>query len=125
MSKSPSTPVIKSEAPHNASARPRTRDAVIALLGPDDAVRVQAAEAKANVGAGENYLDLHHLDHGVRCPAADATAITNVVPKSAVSDRLWQFLLAQTPQQQHAEALAAKLEQSALLSNAGSAKAAT
>lgn len=123
MNRSPSTPVINSEPPHKAATPPRTRDAVLALLSPDDAAKVCAAEATAKLGAGENYLDLHHLDHGVRSATAEAAPINNVVGKSAISDRIWQFLLAQTPQQQHAQALAAKLEQSALLSNAGSAKA--
>lgn len=108
----PSTPAISTESPHAASTAPLTRDALIALLGPDDVANIRAAEAAASLEEGEEYLDLNHLEHGVRRVSDHTASVTNVLPKRAISERVWQMLLAQTPQQQHAKALAAKLEES-------------
>jgi hypothetical protein len=84
--------------PSDDEARPYvSREDILSLLGTADAAVVRAAEAAACVGRGEEYLDLHHLDRGVRRASGRVVQIGNVVPKSAVGEHLWGQILACTP----------------------------
>ena len=74
-----------------------TRDELLAWLGPEDAALVAAAVAQASVDSGEEYIDLHYLDHGVRRANGRAGTISNVLPKGAVSEQLWLRILTRIP----------------------------
>jgi hypothetical protein len=75
-----------------------SREHLLTLLGPKDAAVVTEAEARASVSIGEDYLDLHHLEHGVRKANGYAGKLTNVLSKRAVSEELWLRVLSHTPQ---------------------------
>ncbi|MDH5670611.1 MAG: hypothetical protein OEZ06_00580 [Myxococcales bacterium] len=74
-----------------------SRDEILSQLSFADAAVVRAAEAAASVGMGEEYLDLHHLDRGVRQANGTAAQLGNVLPRRAVGEQLWTRILAQTP----------------------------
>ena len=44
-----------------------TRDTILKLLSDEENARVATGEAGARLSEGDEYLDLLHLDQGVRC----------------------------------------------------------
>jgi hypothetical protein len=74
-----------------------TREAILKLLSDEETAKVSAAEATPGLAEGEEYLDLEHLDLGVRRAEAATTKITmgHVLPRSAVSPQTWSKILAQ------------------------------
>ena len=73
-----------------------TRETVLQLLSNEEIAKVATAETAAELFEGDEYLDLEHLDQGVR-RADPATKVTmgHVVPRSAVSAENWSKILAQ------------------------------
>lgn len=76
-----------------------SRDEALRHLTDNEAARVSAAESLAQLALGDEYLDLHHLDHGVRVAAANAGSIGGVLTRKSVSEGTWLKLVAQTPGQ--------------------------
>lgn len=71
-----------------------TRNSIMNLLSDDEIVSVSAAET-ARLSEGDEYLDLDHLDRGVRRATGVATAMATVLAKSAVAETTWNKILTQ------------------------------
>lgn len=79
-----------------------TRDAILKLLSDDEVSAVSAAETAAKLIAGDQYIDLEDLEHGVLTAGNRAVSMGNVLPKKAVQGATWAKILQQikTPQTQ-------------------------
>lgn len=82
---------------HEQAPEYATREAVMSLLADEEISRVKLAEATAQLTGGEEYIDLYHLDHGVRRAPPNTNPIGWVVPKSAVHEQTWSKILTQLP----------------------------
>jgi hypothetical protein len=71
-----------------------TRDGIMKLLSDDEAASVSTAESADELAEGDEYLDLEHLDEGVR--KADGLIINmgRVLPRKAVHETTWSKILA-------------------------------
>ena len=83
-----------------------TRESILELLSPAELARVCTAEAQPALITGEDYLDLSHLQHGVRrarpyLGARGSAPMSQVLPKSAVEKSTWTKILAALPQVAH------------------------
>jgi hypothetical protein len=72
-----------------------TRDNILKLLSDNEVAAVSLAETAARLEAGDEYLDLEHLDQGVLRGGAAATPMGRVLPKKAVQAETWSKILAQ------------------------------
>jgi hypothetical protein len=88
-----------------------SRDEALTRLSDTEAARVSAAEALGQLSEGDEYLDLHHLDHGVRIASGNARAIGGVLPRKSISAGTWLKLIAQTPPSPPAATAASVMEQ--------------
>ena len=71
-----------------------TRDTILMLLTDDETARVSTAEAASGLVDGAEYLDLEHIDQGVRRANTDTKAtMGHVLPRSAVSAETWGKIL--------------------------------
>jgi hypothetical protein len=67
-----------------------TRDAILKLLSDDEIARVSTAEAGPLLLEGDEYVDLGHLNQGVRRMHLETRiAMGKVIPRSAVEDATW------------------------------------
>lgn len=75
-----------------------SRDTLLKLLSDEEIAKVSTAEAASSLSQGAEYIDLEHLDQGVR-RADPGTKVTmgHVVPRSAVSTASWTRILAHLP----------------------------
>jgi hypothetical protein len=71
-----------------------TRNSIMKLLSDDEIVSVSAAET-ARLSEGDEYLELDHLDRGVRRATGTSTAMAKVLAKSAVAEATWNKILTQ------------------------------
>lgn len=88
-----------------------SRDEALSQLTENEAARVSAAEALGHLADGDEYLDLHHLDHGVRVATGRAGTIGGVLPRKSISEGAWAKLVAQTTASQQAVVAANAIEQ--------------
>lgn len=73
-----------------------SRDAILKLMSNDEIAKVSTAEAAAGLKAGDEYLDLEHLDQGIQQAGTAAEVnMEHAVPRSAVSSETWSKILAQ------------------------------
>jgi hypothetical protein len=72
-----------------------TRNAILGLLSNEEIASVSTAETARRLNAGDEYLDLEHLELGVQRARGDVSSTANVLPKNAVSDETWQRILSQ------------------------------
>ncbi len=72
-----------------------TRDVILKLLSDDEVARVSSAETAARLSDGDEYLDLEHLDQGVRRAAGTAAPMGRVLPRKAVQEGTWTKILTQ------------------------------
>ena len=72
-----------------------TRDAILKLLSDQEVALVSSREDGPTLGMDDEYVDLAHLDQGVRRMSRD-TSITMgaVVPRNAVLPATWDALCA-------------------------------
>ena len=75
------------------AARLVTRELVLELLSNEEVARVCTAEEKAQLAEGDEYLDLAHLELGVR--RGGAVAMARVLPKQAIEASTWAKIVAQ------------------------------
>ena len=80
-----------------------TREAILKLLSPAELARVCTAEARPALVTGEDYLDLSHLEHGIRrarqyLGPRGSAPMSQVLPKSAVDKSTWTKIIAQLPE---------------------------
>lgn len=72
-----------------------TRDALLKLLSDDEVASVSSAETAAQLADGEEYLDLHNLDKGIRTAGGQSTHAGLLLPKKAVHAKTWAKIVAQ------------------------------
>jgi hypothetical protein len=73
-----------------------SRDAILKLMSNDEIAKVSTAETAAGLKAGDEYLDLEHLDHGIQQAGTAAKVnMGQAVPRSAVSSETWSKILTQ------------------------------
>lgn len=66
------------------------------LLSNEEIAKISTAEAASGLTEGVEYLDLEHLDQGVkRAKAAAKVTMGHVLPRSTVSGEAWSKILAQ------------------------------
>jgi hypothetical protein len=71
-----------------------TRDGVMRLLADDERKSVKVAEKGTPLAPGEEYLDLEHLELGVRRGPSATTPRGDVLPKRAVRPATWSKIMA-------------------------------
>jgi hypothetical protein len=71
-----------------------TRDGVLKLLSDDEAASVSNAESAEELAEGDEYLDLEHLDEGVRKADGLIVIMGRVLPRKAVHEITWSKILA-------------------------------
>ncbi|MDP1823636.1 MAG: hypothetical protein Q8L48_10350 [Archangium sp.] len=79
-----------------------TRESILNLLSADELARVCTAETQPALITGEDYLDLKHLDLGIRrarpyLGVKGSSPMGQVLPKSAVATSTWARIIAQLP----------------------------
>jgi hypothetical protein len=70
-----------------------TREELLKLLSDDEVARVSTAEA-AVLAAGDQYIELDHLNHGVRKARRNAPPMTGVLPRKSVQEATWTKIVA-------------------------------
>lgn len=70
-----------------------TRERILELLTDEEVARVCTAEDEARLGEGEEYVDLAHLELGVR--RGGATPMARVLPRQAIGAATWAKIVAQ------------------------------
>jgi hypothetical protein len=81
---------------HTTRADLVSRDTVLKLLTDDEMARVSTAETAAGLTAGQEYLDLEHLDKGVLVyNTASNVEMGHVLPRRAVGAPTWTKIVAQ------------------------------
>jgi hypothetical protein len=74
-----------------------TKASMMKLLTDDEVARVSNAESQPKLTDGDEYLDLVHLDKGVRRANRGAIEMTHIVPKKAVTPETWTKMIAHLP----------------------------
>ena len=72
-----------------------SREAILKLLSDDEVARVSTAETAVRLADGEEYLDLEHLEQGVRRALGITVPMGRVLPRRALHDDTWAKILAQ------------------------------
>ena len=79
-----------------------TRDGVLKLLSDDEAASVSNAESAEELDEGDEYLDLEHLEEGVRKADGLIVIMGRVLPRKAVHEITWSKILAVVGEGAHA-----------------------
>jgi hypothetical protein len=74
-----------------------TRESILKLLSDDEVAKVSTAETAKSLSAGDEYVDLEHLDDGVRRSGGGAAPMGTLVPKKSVHEATWAKILTQLP----------------------------
>jgi hypothetical protein len=72
-----------------------TRDSILKLLSDEEVARVSTAETATRLSDGDEYLDLEHLDQGVRRAGGTVAPMGRVLPRNAVHTNTWSKILTQ------------------------------
>jgi hypothetical protein len=70
-----------------------TRESVLKLLSDNENARVSTAEAAA-LANGDEYLDLEHIDQGIKKAHGTTAKTGSVLPKKSVEAATWTKILA-------------------------------
>lgn len=70
-----------------------TRDTILKLLSETELARVSTTETATGLPAGEAYLDLEHLELGVRTAPVDTSVMGRVLARKAVGQKTWAKIL--------------------------------
>jgi len=73
------------------------RGGILKLLSDEEIARVSRADSAVRLQAGEEYLDLGDLEHGVRRALGAAMSMRHVLPRKAVDAETWSGILALLP----------------------------
>jgi hypothetical protein len=71
------------------------RSNLLKVLSDEDVANVSSAETAERLRDGDVYLDLAHLEHGLRRARGETTPSGPVLPKKAVREQTWKRILAQ------------------------------
>jgi hypothetical protein len=74
-----------------------TRESMMKLLTDDEVAKVSNAESGPKLTDGDEYLDLVHLDKGVRRANRGSIDMTHLLPKKSVTPETWMKLVAHLP----------------------------
>ena len=72
-----------------------TRDDVFNLLSKGEVANVETANAEAQLGNGDEYLDLQQLQQGVLRAKIGVTPMGHVLPRKAIYEDTWRRILRQ------------------------------
>jgi hypothetical protein len=72
-----------------------TRDSILKLLSDDEIASVSTAETATRMAEGDEYLDLEHLDRGVRRADSGRIPMGDLLAKKAVAEATWTRILTQ------------------------------
>lgn len=72
-----------------------TRAGILKLLSDEEAASVSLAETAARLGDGDEYVDLKHLEQGVRRAQGPTTPMGRVLPRKAVRSETWTKIVEQ------------------------------
>lgn len=78
-----------------------TRASILKCLSDDEVAKVSTAEAGPPLAAGDEYVDLEHLDNGVRRAGTALASTGHLLPRKAVREATWAKILTQLPQNAH------------------------
>ena len=83
----------------NQKAQYLTRSEILEALSDEEVKTVSTAETGEGLRDGEAYLDLTHLEQGIRhAGKGSAVRVGRVLPKSAVHGDTWRKIVALLPQ---------------------------
>ena len=72
-----------------------TRDVILKLLSDAEVAKVSTKEAGRKLADGDEYIDLGHLNHGVRrAHGSTQLALDDLLPRSAVEANTWMKICA-------------------------------
>jgi len=74
-----------------------TRETILQLLSDDEVATVSTAETAPRLSAGDEYVDLEHLDDGVRRAGGMIESMGRLLPKKAVHEATWAKILTKLP----------------------------
>jgi hypothetical protein len=72
-----------------------TKEDILQLLSEGEVASVSTANAKSQLGNGDEYLDLEQLQQGVQRAKVGATPMGQVLPRKAIYEDTWRRLLRQ------------------------------
>jgi len=70
------------------------RDAILKLLSDEEVAQVSTSETARRLYYGDEYVDLHHLEYGVRKAFTGNTQMDDILPSKAVSFETWNKVVA-------------------------------
>jgi hypothetical protein len=70
-----------------------TRDAILNLLSNEELASVHTPDTATCLNVGDEFLDLEHVELGVRRASGTAAPAGYVLPRSAVSDNTWLLVV--------------------------------
>jgi hypothetical protein len=71
------------------------RHSILTLLSDHEVASVSTAETALVLSDGDEYVDLEHLDRGVRLATGTSTPPGNVISRRAVCETTWNGMLTQ------------------------------
>jgi hypothetical protein len=74
-----------------------TRESILKLLSDDEIAKVSTAETAPCLCAGDEFVDLEHLDDGVRRAGSAIAPMGRLLPKKAVHEATWAKIVTQLP----------------------------
>jgi hypothetical protein len=74
-----------------------TRESILSLLSDAEVALVSTAETEPRLLEGDEYLDLEHLDLGVRRARGLTSPTGSLLPKKAVHNETWSKIVRQLP----------------------------
>jgi len=80
---------------HDQKTEYIARDEIMKMLSDDEIAKVSTAETAAELDEGDEYLDLEHIDKGVRSAVGKLAKISNLLPRKAVHEATWSKILVQ------------------------------
>ena len=72
-----------------------TREGILKLLTDAEISSVSRAETTERLGEGDEYLDLKHLERGVRRAGKTTTPMNRVLPRKSVNESTWLKIVQQ------------------------------
>jgi hypothetical protein len=75
---------------------------IMGLLSDEEVARVSNAEAIGQLRNGDEYIDLMHLESGVRRAIGSSQPTGKLLPRKAVHEKTWTKILTRLADQPHA-----------------------
>jgi hypothetical protein len=70
-----------------------TREDILQILSEGEVASVGTANAQAQLGNGDEYLDLEQLQQGVQRAKSGVTPMGHVLPRKAIYEDTWRRVL--------------------------------